>query len=168
MASSIDSDTSIVEHDYSITKSRQLAGTNDPRVCYINSAEDLRCLHTSSGGLIKRILRCTEQIEVPPKYGILIQTQIYHLGNSEKWYVTNAVMSYTIKKLDDYWLARETELQLTVKEGEISPRYNGKIQVAAFNRSDEKIIIPKNSAIAILVTCLYPYMSSTPPKYNQF
>ena len=166
MPASIGSDTSIIEHDYSISKSRQLAGTEDPRVCYINSSEDLKCLHSTSGGLIKRIMRCTHEIEVPPKYGVLLQTQIYHPGNSKKWYVTNALMTYTIKKFDDYWLAKETELQLAVKEGKISPRYNGKIQVAVFNKSDEKIIITKDSAIANLVTKIYPYMLPIPPKYK--
>ena len=168
MSSSIGSDTSIIEHDNSISKYRHLDRSNDPRVCYINSSEDLHCLHSSSGGLIKRILRNTEQIEVPPKYGVLIQTQVYHPGNAEKWYLTNALMSNTIKQLDEYWLAKETDLQLAVREGEISPKYNGKIQVAVFNKSMEKIIIPKNSAIAILVTSLYPYMSPSQVKYNLF
>ena len=77
-------------------------------------------------------------------------------------------MSNTIKQLDEYWLAKETDLQLAVREGEISPKYNGKIQVAVFNKSMEKIIIPKNSAIAILVTSLYPYMSPSQVKYNLF
>ena len=167
MSVSIDSDTSIIEHDYDISKkSRQIAGTEDPRISYINSSEDLKCLYSTSGGLIKRILRSTHEIEIPPKYGVLVQTQIYHPGNSEKWYVTNALMTYTIKKFDDYWLSKETELQLSVKEGEISPRYNGKIQVAVFNKSPEKIIITKNSAIANLVTKIYPYMSPIPPKYK--
>ena len=167
MSVSIDSDTSIIEHDYDISKkSRQIAGTEDPRISYINSSEDLKCLYSTSGGLIKRILRSTHEIEIPPKYGVLVQTQIYHPCNSEKWYVTNALMTYTIKKFDDYWLSKETELQLSVKEGEISPRYNGKIQVAVFNKSTEKIIITKNSAIANLVTKIYPYMSPIPPKYK--
>ena len=167
MSVSIDSDTSIIEHDYDISKkSRQIAGTEDPRISYINSSEDLKCLYSTSGGLIKRILRSTHEIEIPPKYGVLVQTQIYHPGNSEKWYVTNALMTYTIKKFDDYWLSKETELQLAIKEGEISPRYNGKIQVAVFNKSSEKIIITKNSAIATLITKIYPYMSPLPPKYK--
>ena len=167
MSVSIDSDTSIIEHDYDISKkSRQIAGTEDPRISYINSSEDLKCLYSTSGGLIKRILRSTHEIEIPPKYGVLVQTQIYHPGNSEKWYVTNALMTYTIKKFDDYWLSKETELPLSVKEGGISPRYNGKIQVAVFNKSTEKIIITKNSAIANLVTKIYPYMSPIPPKYK--
>ena len=167
MSVSIDSDTSIIEHDYDISKkSRQIAGTEDPRISYINSSEDLKCLYSTSGGLIKRILRSTHEIEIPPKYGVLVQTQIYHPGNSEKWYVTNVLMTYTIKKFDDYWLSKETELQLSVKEGEISPRYNGKIQVAVFNKSTEKIIITKNSAIANLVTKIYPYMAPIPPKYK--
>ena len=167
MSVSIDSDTSIIEHDYDLSKkSRQIAGTEDPRISYINSSEDLKCLYSTSGGLIKRILCSTHEIEIPPKYGVLVQTQIYHPGNSEKWYVTNALMTYTIKKFDDYWLSKETELQLSVKEGEISPRYNGKIQVAVFNKSTEKIIITKNSAIANLVTKIYPYMSPIPPKYK--
>ena len=167
MSVSIDSDTSIVEHDYNNSKkSRQLTETDEPRIIYINSNEDLKCLYSTSGGLIKRILRSTHEIEIPPKYGVLVQTQIFHPSNSEKWYVTNALMSYAIKKFDDYWLSKETELQLSIKEGEISPRYNGKIQVAVFNKSSEKIIITKNSAIANLITKIYPYMSPLPPKYK--
>ena len=166
MSVSIDSDTSIVEHDYNIPKSRQLAEIEEPKIIYINSNEDLKCLYSTSGGLIKRILRSTHEIEIPPKYGILVQTQIFHPSNSEKWYVTNALMSYAIKKFDDYWLSKETEIQLSIKEGEISPRYNGKIQVAVFNKSSEKIIITKNSAIANLITKIYPYMSPLPPIYK--
>ena len=166
MSVSIDSDTSIVEHDYNIPKSRQLAEIEEPKIIYINSNEDLKCLYSTSGGLIKRILRSTHEIEIPPKYGVLVQTQIFHPSNSEKWYVTNALMSYAIKKFDDYWLSKETEIQLSIKEGEISPRYNGKIQVSVFNKSSEKIIITKNSAIANLITKIYPYMSPLPPIYK--
>ena len=166
-SNSNDSDTSIIDHNY-ITKSRYLAGANDPRICYISTSEDLRCLNSASGGVIKRILRTTDQIEVPAKYGLLIQTQIFHPGNSEKWFVTDAMLSSSIKTLDDYWLARETESQIVIREGEISPKFSGKIQVAVFNKSDEGIIIKKNSAIAVLVTSLYPYMTSSPPKYSLF
>ena len=116
MAASIGSDTSIVEHDY--TKSHLPSGSSahqhDPRICYINSSEDLHCLHSSSGGSIRRILRSTEKVEVPTKCGILIPTQVFHPGNPEKWYVTNALMTSSIEPLGDYWLGRECEAQIIV------------------------------------------------------
>lgn len=140
----------------------------DPRLCYINTSEDLHCLTTSSGGTIIRILRSVDQVEVPPKYGKLILSQIFQPGSSDKWFATNSLMTSSIKKLDGYWLAKECEQSIVVKEGEVSPRINGRIQVALFNKSDETIVIPKNSAVAQFVTKLYPYSSTSPPKYTLF
>ena len=167
--------TSIIEHPYTTplnfnnNKENFAPGhLNDPRICYINSTEDLHVLHTSSGGTINRILRCVDKIEISAKYGMLIATQIFHPANVDKWHVSNGLMTNCIKPLGSYWLSKECEEQIVVKAGAISPRYNGRIYVAVFNKSDDRIVIPKNSAIAQIESKLYPYMSSAPQHHTLF
>ena len=69
-------------------------------------------------------------------------------------------MINSIKKLDnDYWMS--DNIQLVVKEGGISPKYNGLIKVTVYNKLDQHIILSKNSAVALLEAALYPFTFTT-------
>ena len=71
-----------------------------------------------------------------------------------------------IKKLGSYWLVNEIDSQFIIKEEERSPKYNSRIQVVIFNKTDGDITLNKNSAVAEIVTKLFPYSHSTFPKYT--
>ena len=146
-----------------------LTGLKDPRNNYIKTSDDFCCLQSASGGHIERILRNIDEITLFPKCGTLIETQTFFPGDIETCQYATAALSNRICKLNNnYWLANENHF--SVKEGELATKYEGRIKVIVFNKTADKIIIKKNSAIAVLITSLCSYADSAPSlaQYNLF
>ena len=145
-----------------------LAGLNDSRSCYINVNEDFNCLNSSGpGGYIKRILISTTDNELLPKTEKAIETQTFFPGDVLYHYSTKSSMSNKICQLkDDYWLPEDK--RFIIKEDLMSVKYTGRIKVIVYNKTEDTIILKKNTSIASLVTSLYSYMDSTPHQYKIF
>ena len=144
-----------------------LSGVTDSRSCYINVNEDFNCLNSSSGGYIKRYLISTIEIEILPKSEAVIETQTFYPGDVLYAYHSNSSMSNRICKLDkEYWVPEEK--QIIIKEDSLSTKYAGRIKVIVYNKTEDKIIIKKNTTVASLITSLHSYMDPTPGQYQLY
>ena len=115
--------------------------TTNQQHWHINRQLDFQQLVSSGAGQIRRLLRSTFELQIPAKSTCVVNTQMYHPCNHfDSWYQCNytppnchSQVINKIQKLENYWLVNEINSQFIIKEGELSPRYNGRIQVIIFS-----------------------------------
>ena len=98
---------------------------------------------------LHRVLRSKEDGVIRPKSGRIIPTNIIILGEN------NFTIRLCVDPLQQHWMDKEVNSNLTVKQVSVSPFFRGRVKISLYNNSMNTLRIPQNTALAVMTSKNY-------------